>query len=168
MENKLSIGLITALCAVPCAIITVFAANAALACGLLVCWIICSLLIWIGEAAGKALSKKTGKKLGMGVWVICALLLAAVIIQICRDLSIPKPPEDMKINLWGLGSFLLSLMILPPVFSAAILNAASLIKQKQPAINENISNSGKAMKIIVKFILGLAGYAAALLLLMLF
>lgn len=168
MENKLSAGVVTALCAIPCAVIMVFAANAALACGLLVCWLLCALFIWIGEAAGKALSKKSDKTGGsIGAWIVCALLLIIVVVEVCHDLSLPKPPEDSIINLWGLGSFLISLMILPPVISAVILNAAALIKQKFPAKCSTISRGKEAVRLAAKLILGLAGYAVVLLLLML-
>ncbi len=167
MENRLSVGSVTMLCAIPCAVIMVFAAYPALACGLLVCWLLCSLFIWIGEAAGKVLSKKSGKKDGIiGTWIICALLLIIVIVEVCRDLSLPKPPKDSIINLWGLGSFLISLIVLPPVFSAVILNSAALIMQKSPAKSNTILHGKRAVGLAAKLILGLTGYAVALLLLM--
>ena len=131
------------------------------------CWLLCSLFIWIGEAAGKVLSKKSGKKDGIiGTWIICALLLIIVIVEVCRDLSLPKPPKDSIINLWGLGSFLISLIVLPPVFSAVILNSAALIMQKFPAKSNTILHGKRAVGLAAKLILGLTGYAVALLLLM--
>lgn len=169
MEKKLSISIVSALCALPCAAVVAFAANAALACGLLVCWLVCSLLIWAGEASGRALSKRFGKNGGgVGVWVVCAALIIPVAAQVCRDLSLPKPPENAVINLWGLGSLLISLMILPPVFSAAVLNAAALVKRRKPAESEPVPRGKRAAKIIAVFVAGLAGYAAALLIIMLF
>lgn len=167
--NKLPIGAVSALCAFPCAAVIAFAADFYLARGLLVCWLVCSLLIWAGEAASRALSKVSGKNGGgIGVWVVCAALIIFCVAEVCRDLSLPKPPENAVINLRGLGGFLISLIILPPVFSAVILNAAALVKRRKPAESEPVTRGKKAAETVAVFIAGLAGYAAALLLLMLF
>lgn len=118
-------------------------------------------------SGGKSPLKKIRQKGGIiGTWIICALLLIIVIVEVCRDLSLPKPPKDSIINLWGLGSFLISLIVLPPVFSAVILNSAALIMQKFPAKSNTVLHGERAVGLAAKLILGLAGYTVALLLLM--
>ena len=167
--DKLLVSGTTAVCAVLCAIIICFTAPLSVAAGLLACWLFCAFLVWVGETAGNALSsgRTYGRNIGAGI--VCVLLPIPAVIQLCRDLSIPKPPEDQIFDLWGLGSFVLFLMIGPPVIAAIILNAAAVIARKRHATKEvTPSRSTKVVGYVLGAVLGLVGYGAALLILQFF
>lgn len=167
--DKLFVSGTTAICAVLCAIVMSFTAPLSVAAGLLVCWLFCAFLIWVGETAWNALSsgRTYGRNIGAGI--VCVLLPIPAIIELCRDLNTPKPPADQILNFWGMGSFLLFLMIGPPVLAAIVLNAAAVIARKRHAAKDiTPSRSAKAVGFFLRAVLGLAGYATVLLLLQLF
>lgn len=164
--DRFSVSGTTAVCAVLCAAVMSFIADLGVTGGMLVCWLFCAFLVWVGETAGNALSagKTCGRNIGAGT--VCAILIIPVIVQLCHDLNTPKPPEDQIFNFWGMGSFILLLIMGPPVLAAIILNAAAVISKKQCAARDTApSRSAKAFKYMFRLILGLTGYAAFLLLL---